>query len=661
MILRVLERGAKHVPGGVPFMSLEKTRWVLLDACLAACSFGLSYVMLAVSFRAIVADPLLAVVIHKYIRQALLMVGVLVAVRVLLFFLFSLYRSISRFAGAHELQQIILSVTCGSVLLALWSTGVFFFKRGWEPHGVPAQIPIPVVAADWLACLVLVGGSRMAWRLWSLSRFARGAAIHNVLIVGATDVGELVARNFIHNPQTGYRPVGYVDDDKTLWRKQIHGLPVYGGVDQLPKLIQSLGVAEVLVAAPKPSLRFLNHVVEVCERAHVGFKIVPAVSDLMSERVSINQIRPVEIEDLLGREPVDLALAKESDYLKDEVVLVTGAGGSIGSELCRQMLLAGPKRLLLLGRGENSIYEIATELSMHAYQDRLTLIIADVQDVERMEAIFERHKPTVVFHAAAHKHVPLMEMHPSEAVKNNVFGTFNVAFLSKKAKVKRFILISTDKAVRPSSVMGATKRVAEMIVSALSRESDATSFLSVRFGNVLGSRGSVVPLFRRQIAAGGPVTVTHPDVERYFMTIPEAVNLVLQAGSIGDNGQLFLLDMGEPVRILSLAQHMIALSGYEPGVDIDIQFTGLRPGEKLKEELLTDNEDLSPTEHHKIFATRVDKPEFEAVKRWLRRFDALISEQREDRIVDELRRIVPEFQPADVEAENAKISSQGSH
>jgi FlaA1/EpsC-like NDP-sugar epimerase len=442
----------------------------------------------------------------------------------------------------------------------------------------------------------------------------------------------------------GYRPVGFVDENKRYWGHQVHGLTVFGGLADLPALIERHKIVEVLVAIPRPSLRFLNEVVQICETAHVGFKMVPAVSDLMEERISVNQIRNVEIEDLLGREPVDLSLNMEMSCLKDEVVLVTGAGGSIGSELCRQILRAAPRQLLMLGHGENSLYEIATELHFDFRDERLQLLIADIKDAERLQRIFEKYRPTVVFHAAAHKHVPLMELHPGEAAKNNIIGTFNVAFLSSQSRVKRFILISTDKAVRPTSVMGASKRVAEMIVAAFSREA-ATAFVAVRFGNVLGSNGSVVPLFRRQIKAGGPVTVTHPDVERYFMTIPEAVNLVLQAGAMGENGQLFILDMGEPIKIYDLARRMITLSGFEPNVDIEIQIIGLRPGEKLTEELLTDDENLSPTAHPQIFATRVEKPSLGEVKEWLRRLDALIDSADDREVTAELQRIVPDFKP----------------
>ncbi len=621
----------------------QRIKWILLDACLAALALSLAYLQRFLPLQiGLMVEPAW----REYFSQALFIVPVFVMVRVLLFVYFDLYRGVSRFAGAHELYQVILSVSAGTLALLLWSLGVRSMETTRYVFGdIPTSVPLGVVAMDWLTCLVLIGGARMAVRMWRLTRFNSAAAIHNVLIVGAGDVGELVARNFLHNPQMGFRPVGYIDEDPVLQGRQIHGLPVFSSLDELPDLIEGNNIVEVLVATRKPSLPFLNRIVEICETRHVGFKIVPAVSDVMQERVSINQIRPVEIEDLLGREPVDLALDEDMNYLKDEVVLVTGAGGSIGSELCRQILRNDPHLLIILGRGENSLFEIALELGRGSDKEKIALEIADIQDVDRLEKIYERYHPTIVFHAAAHKHVPLMELHPQEAVKNNVIGTFNVAFLAKRFGVKRFTFISTDKAVHPTSVMGATKRVAEMSVSALSRDSEETVFLSVRFGNVLGSRGSVVPIFRRQIADGGPVTVMHPEIERYFMTIPEATNLVLQAGAIGDNGQLFLLDMGQPVNIADLARRMITLSGYEPNVDVDIEFVGLRPGEKLKEELLTDNENLAPTVHHKIFSTRVHIPDLEEVKEWLRRFNEIIYNGTPPEVVDLLREIVPEYTP----------------
>jgi len=633
-------------------MASDKVKWILLDACLTAAALLLAYALRFLPPYLIPGETIQEAY-RLYFHQALLVLPALVVLRLLFLVILGVYRGISRFAGLHELRQILLAVSYGTLALAGWDLFASFVQGSDRFQGLPEalrwRVPIAVVAVDWMACLILVGGARGARRMRDLTRFNSSAAIHNVVIIGAGEVGDLVVRNFMHNPQMGYRPLGYVDEDQSLWGRQIHGLPVFGGLEDLPNLIEEMEVVEVLVATPQPSLRLLNRIVEICEAAHVGFKIVPAVSDLMSERMSINQIRSVGIEDLLGREPVDLKLGSGLDYLRDETVMVTGAGGSIGSELCRQILQGHPRQLLLVGRGENSLYEIVAELRMKRLEERLTLLIADIQDVERMERIFEERRPTIVFHAAAHKHVPLMESHPGEAIKNNIIGTFNVAFLSKQGGAKRFILISTDKAVEPASVMGASKRVAEMIVSAFSRDSD-TSFISVRFGNVLGSRGSVAPLFRKQIAAGGPVTVTHPEVERYFMTIPEAAHLVLQAGAMGGNGQLLLLDMGRPVKIVDLARRMITLSGFEPNVDVDIEFIGLRPGEKLKEELLTPNEDLSPTEHPKIFATRVDKPTLEEVKEWLRRLDALIDHATREEIIAELQGIVPEFQPFEGEA-----------
>lgn len=625
---------------------LQRIKWIGIDVCLATAAIALAYFMRFIPVQTGINVEEGA---RTYAKQAFMIAPIFILVRIVFFALFDLYRGLSRFAGLHELRQVILAVSFGTAALVSWNVickHLFHFVH--FENGVNTVVPLGVIPVDWMACLILVGGRRVARRMWSLSRVTNTVAnFNNVLVIGASDMGELVVRNLQSNPKMGYRAVGFVDDDPSLHGRQIHGLEVFGGVDRMPELIRLFDVTEVIVATPRPSLPFLNSIVEVCETAHVGFKTVPSVSDVMHERVSINQLRPVEIEDLLGREQVDLRLNEDINYIRDEVVLVTGAGGSIGSELCRQILRCKPKLLILLGHGENSVYEIGLELGYNfvTNEGALVLEVADVQDVDRLEQVFDAHKPSVVFHAAAHKHVPLMEMQPQEAVKNNIIGTFNVAFLAKQHDVKRFIMISTDKAVRPTSVMGVSKRVAEMVVSALSSDSETTRYLTVRFGNVLGSRGSVVPVFRRQIAAGGPVTVMHPDIERYFMTIPEASNLVLQAGAIGDNGHLFLLDMGQPVKIVDMARRMITLSGYEPNVDIDIEFVGLRPGEKLKEELLTDNEDLAPTRNPKIFSTCVNKPELSEVKEWLRNFDDLCIGGSPKEIVDALCDIVPEYSP----------------
>ncbi len=624
-----------------------RLRWLGLDALIAAGAFLVAYAVLLSAFRFMPDTSELAGSIINYTHQALVFVAVVAFLRVFVFWLFGLYRGMSQFAGIYELKLIILATSIVTLTLVAWNFASNFILESPKIPGlnVIAWIPLSVIFVDWLCCIFMTGGVRIIRRFFRISRFNSGAAIHNMLIIGADHLAENVARNFLHNPQLGYRPVGFIDEDEDLIGNQIHGLRVLGTLESLPQHVQMYKVSDVVVALRSPSLQFLNRVVEVCEAAHVNFKIIPSPSDVMEDRVAIHQMRAVEIEDLLGRDQVDLRLAPEKNYLKNEVVLVTGAGGSIGSELCRQILDAEPKKLILLGRGENSVFEIAMELGYHYNHDKLELEIADVQDVDRMIQIFKRHNPSVVFHAAAHKHVPLMEMNPLEAVKNNIIGTYNVGMMSNKFKIKRFTMISTDKAVRPTSVMGVSKRVAEMIIASLSKDSTETDYLSVRFGNVLGSRGSVVPLFRKQIAAGGPVTVMHKDIERYFMTIPEAANLVIQTGAIGQNGQLFLLDMGEPVKIADLARRMITLSGYEPDVDIEIQYVGLRPGEKLTEELLTDGEDVTPTEHPKIMSTRIQAPDLEEVKSWLIGFQELIAEGNDRMAIERLRGIVPEYKP----------------
>ncbi|MHB1702465.1 MAG: polysaccharide biosynthesis protein, partial [Acidobacteriaceae bacterium] len=396
----------------------------------------------------------------------------------------------------------------------------------------------------------------------------------------------------------------------------IHGVPVLGPRSVLPDVIRAQQVNEVIIALPMASSSAVREVVSLCTPLGVELKTLPSMHELIDGKVSISQIRNVEIEDVLQRDSVQLDMDAISGYLTGETVLVTGAGGSIGSELCRQIVRFKPKRLLILGHGENSIYEIDLELGRMGAEADIVPIIADVQDLNRIDQVFSNYRPGVVFHAAAHKHVPLMEANPEEAVKNNVFGTRNVAEAAHRHGSKRFVLISTDKAVNPANVMGASKRVAELVVQELSRRS-STTFVAVRFGNVLGSRGSVIPLFKRQIAQGGPVTVTHPDMTRYFMTIPEAAQLVIQAGAMGQGGEIFLLDMGKPVRILDLAVDLIRLSGFEPYVDIPIEFVGVRPGEKLNEELLTSVETTVATKHNRIVVAKQQADGIEGLPDWL--------------------------------------------
>ncbi len=516
-------------------------------------------------------------------------------VAILVFYAFGFYRRLWRYTSLFDLVTIVLGASTVAVLqlVGFYATEVYRFPRS-------------VIILTWLLTIFLIGGSRLSNRLrWTFkSRQANGQRdpdeLKRVLIIGAGDAGEMVLRELLKRPDLGLRVVGFADDDITKHGRSIHGVPVLGAITDVPQLTNKFQIQQLIIAIPSAPRQRIRKIIEICYQTRAEVKILPGVYELIDGKVTINHIKKVELEDLLGREPVKVNIEEIAGYLSGEIVLVTGAGGSIGSELCRQVAQFVPKRLLLLGHGENSIFEIHNELTYKYSQLDIVPVIADIQDQKRIDQVFAEHRPTVVFHAAAHKHVPLMELNPTEAVKNNVIGTLNVAEAADKNRAKRFVLISTDKAVNPTSVMGATKRVAEIIIQTLGRHS-ATRFCAVRFGNVLGSRGSVVPLFRQQIARGGPVTVTHPDMTRYFMTIPEAVQLVIQAGAMAESGEIFILDMGEPVKIVDLARQMIKLSGFEPEEDIKIEFTGIRPGEKLKEETISEEEDAVRTKHEQIF------------------------------------------------------------
>ena len=422
-----------------------------------------------------------------------------------------------------------------------------------------------------------------------------------VMVVGAGDTGSMVIREMTKNGASVYKPVVVIDDDKRKHRARINGVPVKGGRNNIVEMAEKYNVDEIIVAMPSVSKHEVSEILNICKETKCHLKTLPGVYEILDEQVSINNIRDVSIDDLLGREEINLNTEEIADYLKNEVVLVTGGGGSIGSELCRQIAKFEPKKLIILDNYENNAYDLQNELRT-TYKNKLNLevIIASVREKERLRDIFRTHKPGVVFHAAAHKHVPLMEANPAEAIKNNVLGTLNTAQCADEFSVKRFVMISTDKAVNPTNVMGATKRVAEMIVQSLNKQSK-TEFVAVRFGNVLGSNGSVIPLFKKQIANGGPVTVTHPEITRFFMTIPEASRLVIQAGAMAKGGEIFILDMGESVKILDLAKDLIKLSGFEPNINMKIEFTGLRPGEKLYEELLLAEEGVKGTTHQSIF------------------------------------------------------------
>ena len=468
------------------------------------------------------------------------------------------------------------------------------------------RLPIPVYLMGWALMFLFVGGSRFSIRLWHRRKRRLSQQdseeFHRVMVVGAGEMGSMVIKDMKTAPESKGIPVVAIDDDKSKRGTRIHGVKVAGGRESIPRMAGRYNVDQIVLAIASAKKEDRQDILSICAKTGCKLKTVPALYEILEGDMEHPAVRDVDILDLLGRDEVDLNVEEISGYLKNKTVLVTGGGGSIGSELCRQIAHFHPKRLIIFDIYENNAYDLQNELLMKFPNLNLEVLIGSVRDRARVEHVFEVCRPDVVFHAAAHKHVPLMELSPGEAVKNNVFGTLNVAQACDKYGVKRMVMISTDKAVNPTNIMGATKRICELIIQYCSRHSKNTDYMAVRFGNVLGSNGSVIPLFKRQIAAGGPVTVTHPDIIRYFMTIPEAARLVIQAGGMAHGGEIFILDMGEPVKIVDLVRNLIRLSGLEPDVDIKIKYTGLRPGEKLYEELLLDSEGgCQKTSHQLIY------------------------------------------------------------
>lgn len=530
-----------------------------------------------------------------YFPAALIMCAVALFIKLPVYYFFGLYRQLWIYASTNELRLITVAVSAASVLasgvmLALMNFGL-----------VVPGMPRSALGIDWLISLVLIGGSRFALRILAeQSTGTRDGKSRRVLIIGAGDAGALVARELQKSSQINFLPVGFLDDDPAKQRHEIYGVQVIGKVTDLADVLDNHQVDEVIIAIPSAPGRLVRLVNDVCRLKDIPSRTMPGIFELIGGKVSVNRLREVDITDLLRREPVKIDDRLVGTTFSGKRILVTGAGGSIGREICRQVARWGPTQLVLLGHGENSIFEALLELHESFPSLAIQPVIADVRDVNRIQAVFKQHRPEVLFHAAAHKHVPMMEVNVEEAVTNNVLGTRNIVEAANRHAVERLVLISTDKAIRPVNVMGATKRLAEMILlDAAHRNGRAYSV--VRFGNVLGSRGSVVPLFKQQIARGGPVTVTHPDMQRYFMTIPEAVHLVLQAASMGQGGEVFLLNMGQQVRILDLAEDLIRLSGLVPGRDVEISFTGIRPGEKLSEDLWEEGMQFQRTEHSEIY------------------------------------------------------------
>lgn len=524
----------------------------------------------------------------EFWQKALTTVPVVILVQGLSFWYFGLYRGLWRFASVPDLIRIAKAVTVGVVIAGI---ALFLFTR-------LDAIPRSVFVLDALLLVFFLGGPRFLYRGFK-DRHLYRSGTKKVLIVGAGQAGEMLARDLIRNQQNLYLPTAFVDDDRRKWGKEIHGIPVLAGSEQLPKVVEKLKIDLVLLAVTSGSSREMQRLIGFCEQGGVPFRILPRIEQLVNGQINVKQLRDVNIEDLLGRESISLEWAAISAGIHAKTILVTGGGGSIGAELCRQIARLQPARLIIFEQSEFNLYQIEMELRLLAPQLQSIAILGDIRDAASVEEVFRRWQPQVVFHAAAYKHVPMLEYQARPAVTNNVFGTEVVASMADRFGAEAFVMVSTDKAVNPTNIMGTTKRVAELYCQTLNAHS-RTRYITVRFGNVLGSSGSVIPLFQRQIAAGGPVTVTHPDITRYFMTIPEACQLILQASVLGEGGEIFVLDMGEPVKIAYLAEQLILLSGKKPGDDIEIVYTGLRPGEKLYEELFHPSEKLLPTRHPKI-------------------------------------------------------------
>ena len=577
-----------------------------------------------------------------YISNALLMIPLYIACHLICFYLFKLYNRIWKYAGIKEMLSIVGANICGMLLhLGLRSLLV-------AAGGAPMVLSRLLMLLICFFNIFFIAAIRLfvRWAAYQVEKADKenDTEFKRVLIVGAGDAGNIILRDLRQRDHR--KVVGFIDDDPVKQKQIMNGVPVLGTRHDIEHIAYDKGVQEIIIAIPSMEIEDLNELAELCSNAgpNVTVKVLPSFFTTMDEAsINYQNLRPLQIEDLLNRDPVKLDMVTFGKYLEGKTVLVTGAGGSIGSEICRQVLRRKPKQLILLGRGEGSIYEINRELQEQAEtKDQVVPYIMNIANREGMEEVFRKFKPQIVFHAAAHKHVPLMEYQPEEAVLNNVVGFVNTAEPAGQYGVERFVLISTDKAVNPTSVMGATKRLTEKLGQAMNKKYPHTKYMAVRFGNVLGSRGSVVPLFKKQIEAGGPITVTHPDITRYFMTIPEASQLVIEAGSLGEGGEVFVLEMGKPVKITDLAKNMIKLSGHVPGKDIKIEFTGLRPGEKLYEELMTAEEGTEVTTHAKIRKAILSDEDPHVLKQ---QYDKLIALQDGDAIIEQMKQMIPTYKP----------------
>lgn len=606
-------------------------------------------ILLAVTFSFVIRYEALMSV-WPYLRHNWILFVLVPLIRLPVYYGFQLYRRMWRYASIKELQIIVLAGIVGSALVFIVNFELF------PRLGAPYCLSHSVLVLEGGLSVAFLGGTRFLLRLLQermrprdLVRLKTFVQIpRRVLIVGAGDAGAMILRELQQNPGLGLQAVGFVDDNRAKLQMHIHGVRVMGAREDILALTRKHQVDEVIIAMPTAPGKEIRAIKSICDGAGVRYRIVPGVYELIGGTVSINQIRDVQIEDLLRRDPVALDLEKLA-YLRGTVVMVTGAGGSIGSELCRQVAQSGPRQLVLLDQSESGMYHIDMELRERYPELEIYPIIADIRDATRMERVASRYRPEIIFHAAAYKHVPLMETNPEEVVLNNIMGARNLLRAAERQKVGRFVLISTDKAVNPCNFMGASKRVTELLVQDAARRS-GKDFVAVRFGNVLGSDGSVIPRFKRQIAAGGPVTVTHPDMERYFMTIPEAVQLVIQAATLGNGGEIFVLDMGEPVKIVDLARDLITLSGLDPERDIEITFTGVRPGEKLYERLFNEGETYTLTTHEKVFVVTEDMPvESQSLQWGVQKLIQMAQAGKVDELWKLIQAVAPECQLEPVE------------
>lgn len=602
-------------------------------------SYLLPGVLLIVDVITIIGVALISLLIRfdgyitpYYLHQMVDALPIMVISYIVMLLSMHLYTRIWRYAGMREMVAVLIATTLGA---GLFYTGMYVFDK---------SLPRSIYLISWILSTGVIGIGRMVLHYIAMrygGKQSTDADMVNTLIIGAGDAGATIAREIERYHKRSRKVIGFIDDDESKFNRLMGGVRILGNRHDIPSIVKENKVKEIIIAMPSVTRNEIRNIMEICSPLKCKVNTLPGMYQLLDDEVLVSHLHPVSIEDLLERDEVRLDMDIVEHYIRDKVVLVTGAGGSIGSEICRQIMRVGPKQLLLLGHGENSIYLINQELK-NIYKDGPIIpIIADIRDKQQLDQIFTQYNPQVVFHAAAHKHVPLMEIQPMAAVLNNIYGTRNVADVAGRHGVERFVMISTDKAVNPTSVMGATKRVAEKVIISMNDTYD-TKYITVRFGNVLGSRGSVIPLFKKQIEAGGPVTVTDPEMTRYFMTIPEASQLVLQAGAMGKGGEVFLLDMGEPVKIIDLARNMIRLSGLEPDKDIHIKITGLRPGEKKYEELLTSEEGTNRTNHTKIFEAALDTVDRDWLIEKISTFDSCETDMD---VIGVLQDIIPTYTP----------------